>query len=218
MASKGKENRIVVTLACTVCKQRNYTTSKNKKNNPERLELRKFCPTDRVHTIHRETKQDSRSGTHIVKGTDRERLNVANKMTDNKKNTSQSEIVESRVRSGEKEQSKNAKAMARERDERKGRETRESRRRETKSAPTTQSRFRNNRVVRFIREAYQELRYKVTWPTFQEARNMTFVVIALSVAVGLLLGAADLGLFNLFQLISRQQVLKDIPSKKGLTI
>jgi preprotein translocase SecE subunit len=129
---------------------------------------------------------------------------VANKMADNKKNTSQSEIVESRVRSGEKEQSKNAKAMARERDERKGRETRESRRRETKSAPTTQSRFRNSRVVRFIREAYQELRYKVTWPTFQEARNMTFVVIALSVAVGLLLGAADLGLFKLFQLISGQ--------------
>jgi len=127
---------------------------------------------------------------------------VANKMADNKKNTSQSEIVESRVRSGEKEQSKNAKAMARERDERKGRETRESRRRETKSAPTTQSRFRNNRIVRFIREAYQELRYKVTWPTFQEARNMTFVVIALSVAVGLLLGAADLGLLQLYHLIS----------------
>jgi large subunit ribosomal protein L33 len=56
MAAKGKENRVVVTIACTVCKQRNYTTSKNKKNNPERLELRKFCPTDRMHTIHRETK------------------------------------------------------------------------------------------------------------------------------------------------------------------
>jgi len=56
MASKGKENRIVTTMACTVCRQRNYTTSKNKKNNPERLELRKFCPTCRVHTAHRETK------------------------------------------------------------------------------------------------------------------------------------------------------------------
>jgi large subunit ribosomal protein L33 len=56
MASKGKENRIVTTMACTICKQRNYTTSKNKKNNPERLELRKFCPTCRVHTAHRETK------------------------------------------------------------------------------------------------------------------------------------------------------------------
>jgi large subunit ribosomal protein L33 len=56
MASKGKENRIVVTLACTNCKHRNYTTSKNKKNNAERLELRKFCTTCRVHTAHRETK------------------------------------------------------------------------------------------------------------------------------------------------------------------
>ncbi len=56
MASKGKENRIVATLACTVCKQRNYATSKNKKNNPERLELRKFCRTCRAHTAHRETK------------------------------------------------------------------------------------------------------------------------------------------------------------------
>ncbi len=56
MASKSKENRIVATLACTVCKQRNYATSKNKKNNPERLELRKFCRTCRTHTAHRETK------------------------------------------------------------------------------------------------------------------------------------------------------------------
>ncbi|MBO0779236.1 MAG: 50S ribosomal protein L33 [Ktedonobacteraceae bacterium] len=54
--AKAKENRIVVTMACTTCKSRNYTTSKNKKNNPERLELRKFCPTCRVHAPHRETK------------------------------------------------------------------------------------------------------------------------------------------------------------------
>jgi large subunit ribosomal protein L33 len=56
MAAKGKENRVVVTLACTECKHRNYSTTKNKKNNPERMELRKFCPTDRRHTLHRETK------------------------------------------------------------------------------------------------------------------------------------------------------------------
>ncbi len=56
MAAKGKENRIVVTLACTTCKRRNYATSKNKKNNAERLELRKFCSTCRQHVSHRETK------------------------------------------------------------------------------------------------------------------------------------------------------------------
>lgn len=129
---------------------------------------------------------------------------MANKMADKKKNASQSEMVESKVRSGEKEQSKNVKALARERDERRERENKETRsvKRESKQPSATRSRFRNNRVVRFVREAYHELRYKVTWPTFQEARNMTFVVIALSAAVGIVLGIADLGLFKLFQLIS----------------
>jgi len=56
MARKGKENRIVVTLTCKTYKRRNDTTTKNKKNNPERLEFRKFCTTCRVHVPHRETK------------------------------------------------------------------------------------------------------------------------------------------------------------------
>jgi preprotein translocase SecE subunit len=53
-----------------------------------------------------------------------------------------------------------------------------------------------------VLEAYDELRHKVTWPTFQEARNMTIVVILLSAAVSAFLALADLGLFKLFQLIS----------------
>lgn len=32
--------RTAITLACTECKQRNYRTNKNKKNNPDRLELK----------------------------------------------------------------------------------------------------------------------------------------------------------------------------------
>ena len=51
-----KENRIVVTLACSECKNRNYTTEKNKKNDTTRLEFKKYCPHDRRHTMHRETK------------------------------------------------------------------------------------------------------------------------------------------------------------------
>ena len=35
--------RTLVTLACTDCKRRNYTTKKNKQNNPERIELKKYC-------------------------------------------------------------------------------------------------------------------------------------------------------------------------------
>jgi large subunit ribosomal protein L33 len=45
-----------VTLACTECKERNYTTTKNRNTQRERLEFRKYCPRCRTHTAHRETK------------------------------------------------------------------------------------------------------------------------------------------------------------------
>ncbi len=48
--------RDIITLACTECKRRNYTTTKNKKKTTERLELKKFCRWCRVHTRHRETR------------------------------------------------------------------------------------------------------------------------------------------------------------------
>jgi large subunit ribosomal protein L33 len=50
------ENRPVIQLACTECKTRTYTTRKNKKNDPNRIELMKYCPRDRRHTLHREAK------------------------------------------------------------------------------------------------------------------------------------------------------------------
>ena len=48
--------RINLQLQCTKCKRKNYSTEKNKKNTTGRLELKKFCPFDREHTVHRETK------------------------------------------------------------------------------------------------------------------------------------------------------------------
>ena len=48
--------RVRITLACTECKQRNYDTKKNKKNNPDRLELNKYCPFCKKTTVHKETK------------------------------------------------------------------------------------------------------------------------------------------------------------------
>jgi len=51
-----KADRIIITLACTECKERNYTSSKNKRNDPARLEINKFCPRCRVHRQHSETK------------------------------------------------------------------------------------------------------------------------------------------------------------------
>lgn len=54
MAKAG--SRVKITLRCSECKQRNYNTNKNKKNTPDRLELNKYCPFCRKHTVHNETK------------------------------------------------------------------------------------------------------------------------------------------------------------------
>ncbi len=48
--------RVNVTLACTECGDRNYITTKNKRNNPERIEMKKYCPRLNKYTLHRETK------------------------------------------------------------------------------------------------------------------------------------------------------------------
>ncbi len=55
MAKKG-EARNIIYLACTECKDRSYTTTKNKKNDPDRLELNKYCPHCRTHRLYREVK------------------------------------------------------------------------------------------------------------------------------------------------------------------
>jgi len=46
----------IITLACTQCLSRNYTTTKNKMANPDRMQMRKFCKRCGKHTLHRETK------------------------------------------------------------------------------------------------------------------------------------------------------------------
>ena len=50
------EFRANIHVTCTVCKRRNYNTTKNKKNNPDRLEMKKYCRFCKKHTVHRETK------------------------------------------------------------------------------------------------------------------------------------------------------------------
>ena len=44
--------RVKVTLRCNECKQRNYNTMKNKKNDPDRLEMKKYCRFCKKHTVH----------------------------------------------------------------------------------------------------------------------------------------------------------------------
>ena len=47
-----------VILVCSECLSRNYSVTKNKRVNVERLELRKYCKKCGKHTIHKETKQE----------------------------------------------------------------------------------------------------------------------------------------------------------------
>jgi large subunit ribosomal protein L33 len=50
----GQRQKII--LSCTVCRQRNYTSSKDKTRHPDRFEVKKFCRFCGAHTIHRETR------------------------------------------------------------------------------------------------------------------------------------------------------------------
>lgn len=52
----AKGNRVIITLECKGCKERNYSKTKNKRTTPDKLELSKYCHRCRKHTLHRETK------------------------------------------------------------------------------------------------------------------------------------------------------------------
>ena len=63
--AKSKGTRVLVTLECSECKKNTnkrsagvsrYSTTKNRRNDPNRLELKKFCPHCNIHTLHKETK------------------------------------------------------------------------------------------------------------------------------------------------------------------
>lgn len=62
MAKKAKGNRIQVILECTEQKESGvagmsrYITVKNRKNTPDRLELKKYNPFLKRVTLHREIK------------------------------------------------------------------------------------------------------------------------------------------------------------------
>jgi large subunit ribosomal protein L33 len=63
--AKSKGIRINITIECTNCKTNElkrssgisrYTTQKNRRNTPNRLELKKFCSRCNQHTNHKEIK------------------------------------------------------------------------------------------------------------------------------------------------------------------
>ena len=56
MAAKTKLKDKQIILACQECKRRNYATTKERKNTPDRLELKKYCKFCNKHIPHRETR------------------------------------------------------------------------------------------------------------------------------------------------------------------
>ncbi|MFA6776680.1 MAG: 50S ribosomal protein L33 [Sphaerochaetaceae bacterium] len=54
--AKKKSSVEKIALQCTVCHRKNYTTERNRKNGGEKLELNKYCPFDKKHTLHKEAK------------------------------------------------------------------------------------------------------------------------------------------------------------------
>ena len=74
--AKNKGARIIITLRCLDCKKTSnnnsktqttvdqkrssrkidYTTTKNRRNTPDRLELKKYCPNCNIHTQQKEIK------------------------------------------------------------------------------------------------------------------------------------------------------------------
>ena len=56
MASKKKTAVEIIALQCPECKNKNYTTTKNRTNIQGKLEKNKYCPFCRKETMHKETK------------------------------------------------------------------------------------------------------------------------------------------------------------------
>ena len=57
-----------------------------------------------------------------------------------------------------------------------------------------------SKIIRFFKEVYAELR-KVVWPTRKETIRYTGIVIAFSLGVAIILGAADFGLLKTVETI-----------------
>jgi len=64
--AKNKEIRLPILLECTQCIQKGstirfgvsrYMSEKNRRNNPDKLELKKFCRYCVQHTVHKEIKK-----------------------------------------------------------------------------------------------------------------------------------------------------------------
>ncbi|MCD5411816.1 50S ribosomal protein L33 [Thermodesulfovibrionales bacterium] len=48
--------REIILFQCTSCKNRNYSSTKSKRNTPDKLQRKKYCRNCIKHTVHRETR------------------------------------------------------------------------------------------------------------------------------------------------------------------
>jgi preprotein translocase subunit SecE len=72
----------------------------------------------------------------------------------------------------------------------------------TPSRPANARLLRERLNLTFFQEAVAELR-KVHWPTREQARNLTALVIGVSLAVGMILGAMDFVFQKVFEFVLR---------------
>jgi large subunit ribosomal protein L33 len=52
----AKKKRKLIKLQCQDCKKVNYFVYKNPVSVERKIELKKFCPVDKKHTVHKEAK------------------------------------------------------------------------------------------------------------------------------------------------------------------
>lgn len=57
------------------------------------------------------------------------------------------------------------------------------------------------RLIRYIKEAYNELVHKVAWPSFKELQSSTIVVMVASVIIALVILCMDLAFENLMKFV-----------------
>jgi large subunit ribosomal protein L33 len=55
--AKKKGNRILIGLECTETGMRTYVSQKNKVNKKEKIEVKKYNPKLKKHTIHKEVQR-----------------------------------------------------------------------------------------------------------------------------------------------------------------
>lgn len=61
-----------------------------------------------------------------------------------------------------------------------------------------------SKLKSFIRESYDEMMHKVSWPKYSELQSSSVLVLVASVIFALLIGVIDLGFENIMEFIYKQ--------------